>query len=583
MTEPEEAEPVDLEEDQDESGPTGQTAGVSPYATGGGGVTFERKVSVQYLTHLLLGSGAAELGDGRLVVSVAFQQPPEHTVDDLVIHAARADEAQVSLVLAVGVRRSPAVVQSDESTRKLIGSFVWEIISAPTGGAEHRVALVVSGPQDHARQLASLAAHAADQTDASAFFKLIRTPAKFDQAIRNRLDQVRALVKLALIDLGVIKPSASIVQQRTWQLLSRLTVLMPRLETPDESDWAAITNALAPVARPKDLAGASRLRDRLVALASDYPATAATVDLGILRRDAHQALDSTKRRHQQGWQALDHLHAQASASVRDDITSADGSRTHKIDRGDTASEMLTTTVSSAAVVVFGESGVGKSALAVGAATGAMGRDPYTVQAVVINLRHLPATTLELEHFLGGPLAALLTELSAPQRLLVIDGADAVAEGMLEPLRYLVDAARQSDLRIIAVTANDSKQLVRDAIAERCGGQVAEYQIEALGNAQVDDLVVAFPELATLAANARSRELLRRPVVVDLLVRGGLSGLPLSDADAMRQVWSGLIRRHERSDRGTPDAREFALLRFADLTLSGGDALQVMGAIDPIAL
>ena len=52
--------------------------GMNPYATGGGGVTFERKVAVQYLTHLLVGDSANELGDGRRVVSVAFQQAPVH-------------------------------------------------------------------------------------------------------------------------------------------------------------------------------------------------------------------------------------------------------------------------------------------------------------------------------------------------------------------------------------------------------------------------------------------------------------------------------------------------------------------------
>jgi len=45
----------------------------------------------------------------------------------------------------------------------------------------------------------------------------------------------------------------------------------------------------------------------------------------------------------------------------------------------------------------------------------------------------------------------------------------------------------------------------------------------------------------------------------------------------------LVRRHEQSDRGTPDARELALLRLADLALCGGDALDTVGAIDPTAL
>ena len=573
-----------LEETRGEPSAVKALGGMSPYPTGGGGVTFERKVAVQYLAHLLVGDGAAELGDGRFVVSVAFQQAPEHSVDDLVIRAARADELEPSLVLAVGVRRSPDLVQSDESTRKLIRAFVHEVINAPVDGPEHRVALVVAGAQDQAEQLAWLADLASKQMDAPSFFDLVRTPGKFSAGVRGRLDQIEALVKLALMDLGVADPGAQVVQQRTWELLSRLIVLMPRLETPDEADWAAVTNALIPVARGADLYGASRLRDRLVALADEYPPKAATVDLSLLRRDAHQALDSAARRHRQGWQALGHLHTQATASVRDEIASGDGSRTIHLDRSDAAAELLALIGSAtAAVVAHGDSGVGKSALVIGATTGAASSDPDTTQAVCINLRHLPPTTLAFEAFLGAPLATLLAELSAPQRLLVIDGADAISEGLLEPLRYLVDAALQADVTVIAVTANDARQLVRDTIAERSGGDVTEYLVPPLTDPEVDDVIAVFGELAALATNPRSRELLRRPVVVDLLVRGGLAGTPLSDADAMQQVWSGLVRRHEQSDRGTPDARQLALLRLADLALCGGDALDVVGAIDPAAL
>ena len=573
-----------LEETRGEPSVAKAPGGMSPYPTGGGGVTFERKVAVQYLAHLLVGDGAVELGDGRVVVSVAFQQAPEHSVDDLVIRAARTDELEPSLVLAVGVRRSPDLVQSDESTRKLIRAFVHEVINTPVGGPEHRVALVVSGAQDHAQQLAWLADLASKSMDGPSFSHLVRTPGKFPAGVRGRLDQVEALVRLALMDLGFADPDARVVQQRTWELLSRLIVLMPRLETPDEADWAAVTNALIPVARGADLYGASRLRDRLVALADEYPPKAATVDLSLIRRDAHQALDPATPRHEQGWQALTHLHMRATASVRHEITSGDGSRTLHLDRSGAAVELLTVAGSAtAAVVAHGDSGVGKSALVIGAATDAANSDPDTTQALCINLRHLPPTTLALESFLGAPLATLLAELSAPQRLLIIDGADAISEGMIEPLRYLVEAGLQADATVIAVTANDTRQLVRDAIAERSGGVITEHLVPPLTDPEVGDVIAMFGELAALAANPRSRELLRRPVVVDLLVRGGLAGTPLSDADAMQQVWSGLVRRHGQSDRGTPDARELALLRLADLALCGGDALEVVGAIDPTAL
>jgi hypothetical protein len=553
-------------------------AGSSPYSTGGGGVTFERKLAVQYLARLLTGDGAQELGSARQVVRVDFQQAPEHAVDDLVIHAARPDEAKPSLVLAVAVRRAPNLVPSDADSSKLIRAFVRELAASPTPSLERRFALAVAGPQEHAQQLAALAALATKQANAGTFFELVRTPGKFTKAVRDRLGNVERLVKLALADLGSASSEPSTVQDRTWQLLRRLHVLMPRLEAPDEADWAAVTNALRPVARGRDLYGASRLRDRLIALASDYPMNAATVDVTVLGRDAHELLDDSARPHPSGWKILEHLHDRAVAAVRHEIAAADGARTAHVDRRDEATALLDMAARHAAVVAHGESGVGKSALTIGASLGAAA-DPNT-EVLCINLRHLPTTTVELEAALGVGLSTLLMGMTAPVRLLVVDGADAIAEGMLEPFRHLATAALRSDVTVIAVTSADVRQLVRDALSER---DVAEFLIPPLNDDHIANVVATFPELAALATNPRARELLRRPVVVDLLVRGGLSGTPLGDADAMEQIWSGLVRRHERADRGTPDARELALLRLADLALSGGDPLEVLSALDPAAV
>ena len=573
-----------LEERRDAPHRDNGATAMHPYATGGGGVTFERKVAVQYLAHLLVGDAASDLGEGRLVVSVAFQQSPEHAVDDLVIHAARGDELEPSLVLALGVRRVPNLVAGNEATKKLIRAFVREVNTAPADGSEHRVALVVAGAQDHAKQLASLADIASKQMDALKFFALVRTHAKYSGAVRGRLKHIEALVRQALVDLGVADPGPQVTQERTWELLARLQVLMPRLETPDDADWAAVTNALTRVARGGDLYGASRLRDRLVALVAEYSPAAAAVDLSLLRRDAHEVVDLDVRRHRQGWQALGHLHERAIASTRDEIASGDGSRKVHLDRGDATAALLALTDSgNAGVVVHGDSGTGKSTLAIRAATGAMSSHPDSTQAVCINLRHLPGTTLALESFLQVRLQTLLAELSASRRLLVIDGADAISEGMFDLFRYLVDAGLGAGVTVVAVTASDTKQLVLDSIAERSIGAVVEYLVSPLTDSEVDTVIGTFGELAALATNPRSRELLRRPVVVDLLVRGGLTGTPLSDVDAMRQVWAGLVRRYEKSDRGTPDAREFALLRLADLALCGGDVLDVVASIDPTAL
>lgn len=561
-----------------------QPAGVSPYATGGGGVTFERKVAVQYLAHLLVGDGAKELGDGRRVMSVEFQQAPEHPVDDLVVSAALPDEMQPSRVLTIAVRRSPNLVASDESTRKLVRQFVQEIANAPTGGPERRMCLVVAGPKEHANQLSKLASHATVQMNADGFFNLIRTPRKFQEADRGRLDQVRSLVKLALHDLKVGDTDGALVQQRTWELLSRLEVSMPRLESPHETDWTNVANSLIPVARSSDLTAASQLRDRLVALVNEYAPKAARVDLKLLRRDAHSMLDPTTRRNQKGWQVLQRLHCMALAAVRRRITASDGGPSVHLDRSDAVAELVASVSEAAAVVVCGESGVGKSTLAVRGVTDAAAANPDNLQALCINMRDVPKLTIQFEHVLGSPLSTLLDELSAPLRLLIVDGADAVTEGLEEAFRYLVSAARESAVKVVAVTSFDSQQVVQDIATERFGtDDVTAYGVTALTDGEVDQIVERFPELSKLRSNVPSRKLLRRLVLADLFVRGRVRGVPLTDADAMLEVWAGLVRHHEKADRGSPAAREVALLRLADFELYGGDRLKVISDIDPAVL
>ena len=583
MTKAESEDAKSVDGDSGDPGARTLPGGMSPYATGGGGVTFERKVAVQYLAHLLVGDGAVELGDGRRVMSVGFQQAPDYPVDDLVVHAADADELESSLVLAVGVRRSPNLVQSDERARQLFRQFVAAVISAPADGPDHRLCLVVSGPQTHAQQLAELTSLASVQADARGFFDLVRTPNKFAAGIRDRLDHVEKLVRYALRDIGGGEPDETLVQHRTWQMLSVLTVLMPRLESPDETDWAAVKNSLIPVARGSDLAGASRLLDRLVALADEYSPKAARIDLTMLRRDAHVALDTGARRNKKGWQALQHLHDSALGSVSDRIASSDGSRCVHLERKDTAAGLAVTMAEASAVGVTGESGVGKSALALHALTAAEVERPDTVQGLCINLRQVPKLTVEFESTLGCPLSTLLSEMSAPQRLLVVDGADAVGEGREDVFRYLVDAAQASDVKVIGVTAAETQQIVRDNLSECFGDGVAEFTVPPLADTEVEELIETFPELGNLSANPRSRELLRRLVVVDLLVRGRLAVVPLTDADAMNGVWSGLVRRREASDRGSPQARETTLLRLAAVELGGGDRLEAMSEIDSVIL
>ena len=560
-----------------------QPNGANPGATGGAGVTFERKVAAQYLAHLLTGSAAPELGDGRRVASVSFQQAPEHAVDDLVVHARHPDGLHPTLVLALGVRRAPRVIQSDESSQKLFLQFVRATIDEPSDDTEYRFGLVVSGPVEHANQLAQLADLAVGQMDSPGLFRLVNTPGKFASGLRRRLKHLTKLVDLSLRHLGAPDPDARIVEERTWQLLSRLKVLMPRLETPDETDWAAVATNLSGVARHSEDATSS-LRDRLLALAGDYSSKAARVDLTILRRDCHVLLDTKTRRHRRGWRTLERIDDFARDAVLAELTGRDGNRSMHLERND-ATEALAKVISGAqAVVVSGESGVGKSALAVRGLTAKTVAERDRFQIVCLNLRHIPPLPIDFENALGQPLSAILAELSAPQRLLVIDGADAATEDKHDAFRYLVRAARDSGTKVVAVTSTDSKQVVLEALYGCFDtADVEESGVPPLTDADIEKVVETFPDLRRLSTNPRSRELLRRLVVAQLLVRGRISGTPLTDADAMKEIWSGLIRRRGSTDRGSPDAREAALLRLAELELGKGERLDVVSSLDSVAV
>ena len=173
-------------------------------------------------------------------------------------------------------------------------------------------------------------------------------------------------------------------------------------------------------------------------------------------------------------------------------------------------------------------------------------------------------------------------MSAPRRVLVIDGADAAAESSPEMLTHVLTAARSAGVMAVIVVAADALSAVRD-IALRTVGQVAEHEVVGLDDEEVDSLVVAFPQLRRLGERAQSRELLRRPAVADYLVRADAAGLLLSDADAMHEVWHSVVRRGERSDRGQPDMRERVLRQLARQQLDRGDAETVLDSLDTEAV
>jgi hypothetical protein len=539
----------------------------SPYATGGGGVRFEHRVGALCLARLLSGTVMPELGD-RAPTRVAFQQAPVSAVDDLVL-VADGEVGSPSIRLAVACRRRPRFTRSNEPTRELFVSLVSaELAADGSSEVEDRIAIAVSGYQGGAEEVAELAGLARNQPDGGAYFTLINRPGQFPASLRSRLSHVRDLVGSAIESLKVADTCS--VEERCWNLLRRLYVIDPNLELPNETDWVALADVLKPWSASKATASAISLRNELDALSGEFAQTAASVDVNVLRRRLHSFIDPFAHRSSEGWKRLLVLDREARAAVPRTLTGSGAQNGVTLERAEMRSQLAAALHETGGdLVVSGDSGVGKSATVLDAVEPSMLDE--NCQALAINLRHLPDTPLALVAALSTPLEDLLAGLTAPRRLLIVDAAEVAAQNRREVFAHILSAARSSGVGVVAVAAFEGASVVTELM--KAGGvEVREYVVPALSDDEIAVVVRHLPELGRLAENPKGRELLRRPIVIDLLARAGDPGVPLSDVEALQHVWKQLVRNGERQDSGLPDAREQTMLRLAAHALTQDDSL-----------
>ncbi len=527
----------------------------SSYSTGGGGVTFERRVAVRYLAAMLTGAARAE-AEGWLVTTVAFQQGHVGPVDDLHVSLTRDGEESESLELWVAVRRSPTFVRSHADTKKLISTFVEALKTPMKPGVERRLILTVAGRQSSACELAKLA-NLARSRDAAAFAVEMAPDGRPKKELKNRYEHFRDLVAAAL-------PSDGDAAATTWKLLQQLHVLMPHLEAPDEPDWRALSTELKDWARNQTEDGADVLRAKLESLAASYSPLAAVVRRKHLVRDAHAALRLDRHAEKAAWQELRRLDREA----RDRVRLICGEDEIHLPRGEAVAELASALDGSRVLIVTGNSGTGKSALLRAFVEQQEASEPDDFEAVVLNLRHLPRHPTELRSVLGAPLERVLTEMHAPGRLLVLDGADVQAETDETPLDSLARSALQAGVAVCIVVASDGLAAV-DSVAANLGVNLAHHEVVGLTDEEIDCLAEQIPALQRLASYPHSRELLRVAALADLLARAGGDDLPLSESAAMDAIWAGLVRDRNRRVRGTPDARDNVLRQLARNALEPG--------------
>ena len=408
------------------------------------------------------------------------------------------------------------------------------------------------------------------QSSAEGFFELVRTPGKYQTS--GRLTHILDLVTTALV--GIEDDTVGSPEHRCWRLLRRLWVMQLELELPNDGGWTALIDDLKPVALGNSLEAAIELRGRIEHLAGESAEQAAVLDAVTLRQRLHGHIATDAHARPAGWARLAKLDRQARATARRAL--ATGPTELVMPREECKAALKQAIATNKDLVVVGDSGVGKSALVMDAIRPEhLGADR---QALALQLRQLPSTQAELLTSLVDPPATLFGELTAPQRMLVIDAAESIAEQRADVFDYLVRAAKESGFQVIAVSTTQGASAVKQ-LMESVTDDVKRHDVPGFDDGELTIVAERVRALKRLVDNERCRELLRRPIVIDLLCRAGDPGLPLSEAQALEHIWHHLVRNGGNSDGGAPDAREQVMLRLASHAVGQVHTDEILGLLD----
>ncbi|KOT54544.1 hypothetical protein ADK43_26795 [Streptomyces rimosus subsp. rimosus] len=508
---------------------------------------------------MLTGARRAEASE-LPVRTVSFQTGPAHPVDDLLIEC--GDESD-EVTLAVACRATPNFVPSHDETVKLVGSLLAEVGKFDTD--THQVAVATAGRSSQWDQVATLCDIARANADPDSFQASTDVDGRWSKPVRERQKHFMKMVEKVVEDGTTPKE----VLQLTWRLLGRLHILDFAVQSPDEGDRAAVATSLDCVASAA--ADGMVVRNRLEVEATRYDATGAVVDLKVLRRDVHVFLDSAATRSRDAWSVLAEQRKLAVARVRTTIGDEASGGPVEISFADRRQQLVGalreagTRVS--AVLVSGESGIGKSALTLSAVEELEAADPVGFQGVVVNFRGLPQSSLELRAALGMSLEEVLAETSAPSRVLVIDAADAALERSADLLSDLALTAAAAGVGLVAVTPDVALGFVREQVELGFAKSISSFEVRPLGDEDISVVSDHFPLLRTVLRDLPANSLLRRPVVLDLLARTGAEPeSSLGEWECLDLVWSRIVRGDGRPGVGSAEAREHTLLAVAAETM-----------------
>ncbi len=576
-----------MENVENNESPNGQAHQVSSLSTGGEGTLLEYRVAAYALTALLC--HASWTGFPAPVESVRLQQRPfGRSLDDISVQGHVGD---IEIVTEYQVKRTVSIAPSNQVFVDVVGQCLGALDHDEDNIARghHQLGLVASGVVAHLTQLRQVTRMARAHADPIAFNTATDTLNRHARQRKKTLHQTIESLRPDLTDTDW--------DRLTWKILKALAVVTIDPE-PHGREFTTATNAIRRELPEDSRLTAEQVFDLLVGLAQELGPQSATVDAPMLRcalerRGVHLGVAPSQS----------HAYArleQRSKRFRQSVSRSIGGDLH-VARQDTLQQILSATACHEAVILTGTAGAGKTVLGLEA---------------LETLAETGTLTLALSLTdIGGPLhqweASLHLSLrdalaGAPigrHRTILIDGAEqALTDGsrLLQDVLRAIPRGPSAPSWDVLLTCRDEAVdsiMTASKITEILGVMPHRFTVGDLTDDEISRVIGRFPVLSPVNRHGRSRRLLRRPYVADLLVRiGNQRMLPdslLGEEDVVEIVERQLVRRAEGalSGQGEPLARYdiyLALARAAvedalpDL-LDGRDALARQGLVSDAVL
>lgn len=545
----------------------------SPEATGGAGVAFEFQVDAAFLAFLLAG-GTAPLLRGCQLESVHLQSGHLgwRTDDLLLVGKDRSGSVRKA---ALQAKRHFHFRKSDEESVAALGS-AWADFSdsGRFDPARDTTGFVLqSGSSDFFHGYRALLDCARASVDESDFDRRLRMKGYLPKsALRNR-DACREMLEEAT--------KGTIPEDRLFQFLRVLDFVYMDFGSSVGAAEASIRTIVQVAADATAGVPQTDAWAELVTVAQAWDGRAQSVTAPQVAKEVGWP---TLPRSAPFQKELESLRSTTNVVLRRVTSSIQGV---EVRRAEAEAALLGAVNSGGFVIVSGEPGVGKSALA--------GRVFESVRQDGIALAFRPGMLASGGHINQvllpyGQTAARLLSTGAlyPRNVVLIESAERfleTADAERDAFRDLLATLGEDPSWVIVITCRSfAVETFRSAFLEDTARAVSVLQVPEFSDRDLDVVSAAIPALTAPLSEPRLRRLLRNPFYLGMAARMTWTAPFPTDARGFRQrVWSQVVRHDTYQEGGMPTRRANAFLEVVRRRARSLEAYVLCDDLDPAVI